>query len=139
MEVIPQIVESVETPGPALANPAIAHCVKEWEMAYRAEFEKSGSQDNAALKAGKAYRVVLPPLSSRENCRDFIACIAHGLLLGAVPENNAGKLLYAAQVALAVCVAEERSRELTGYAVYAALTESQAEHVQKFLPRRSKA
>jgi hypothetical protein len=61
------------------------------------------------------------------------------MLLGAIADKNAGKLLYAAQVALAVCCAEERSRELTGYAVYAALTESEAENVKKFLPRRSKA
>jgi hypothetical protein len=91
-------------------------------------------------KAGEAYRALLPPLTTRENCRDFIACVAQGILLGAIADKNSGKLLYAAQVALAVCCAEERSRELTGYAVYAALTETEAESVRKqFLPRRSKA
>jgi len=124
---------------PALANPAIARCARAYQDVYRAEFAKQGITSEATDKAGEAYRALLPPLTSRDNCRDFIACIAHGMLLGAIGDKNAGKLLYAAQVALAVCCAEERSRELTGYAVYAALTESEAENVKKFLPQRSKA
>jgi len=124
---------------PALANHAIARCARAFHDAYREEFAKQGSTSEATNKAGEAYRAILPPLTSRDNCRDFIACVAHGMLLGAISEKNAGKLLYAAQVALSVCCAEERSRELTGYAVYAALTESEAENVKKFLPQRSKA
>ena len=136
----PQPVEIIEQePGPALKNHAIARCAEAFENAYRTYLEEHESEYCATQKGGEAYRALLPPLTSRDNCRDFIACIAHGMLLGAIADKNAGKLLYAAQVALAVCCAEERSRELTGYAVYAALTESEAENVKKFLPHRSKA
>ncbi len=86
-------------PAPALAIPAIALCAKAWEDAFRAQLEQDGDEDDAITEAGKAYRAALPPLNCRDDCRDFIACVAHGMLLGAIPENNAGKLLYAAQVA----------------------------------------
>jgi hypothetical protein len=123
---------------PALENHAVARCVGAFEDAYRAEMNRDALNGDAVAKAGEAYRGALPPLISRDNCRDFIACIAHGILIGAIAEKFAGKLLYAAQVALAVCSAEEKSRELTGYAVYASLTASEAENVKKFLPQRSK-
>jgi hypothetical protein len=42
----------------------------------------------------------LPPLSGFENIRDFIACVAHAMLIGAIMDNLGTKLLYAAQIAL---------------------------------------
>jgi hypothetical protein len=42
----------------------------------------------------------MPQLSGRESIRDFIACTAHGILIGAIPPQQSGQLLYAAQVAL---------------------------------------
>ena len=135
----PKILDAADPSSPALSNFAIARCTTAWEKAYRAQIDKDGFESDAVREAGQAFRAAMPPLTTRDHCRDFIACVAQGMLLGAISEKNAGKLLYAAQVALSVCCAEERSRELTGYAVYAALTESEAENVKKFLPRRSKA
>ncbi len=134
----PIILEAVENPSPALANRAIARCARAFQDAYREEFAKQGFKIDATDKACEAYRALLPPLTSRDNCRDFIACVAHGMLLGAIDDKNAVKLLYAAQVALAACCAEERSRELAGYAVYADLTETQTQCARKLLSPRSK-
>ena len=135
----PQPVEIIEQePGPALKNHAIARCAEAFENAYRTYLEEHESEYCATQKGGEAYRALLPPLTSRENCRDFIACVAHGMLLGAISEKNAGKLLYAAQVALAVCCAEERSREMAGYAVYAELTGAGLACARKLLSPRSK-
>jgi hypothetical protein len=92
----------------------------------------------AASKAAEAYRAALPPLTTGDNCRDFIACVAHGILLGAIDDKNAGKLLYAAQVAIVANSADEKSRERAGYSVYADLTESEAARVKKFMPQRSR-
>jgi hypothetical protein len=132
------VVEIIEEPTPALANHAIARCARAFQDAYREQIEKNGFKTDAMKKACEAYRAALPPLTNRENCRDFVACIAHGILLGAVDDKNSGKLLYAAQVALAAVGAEERSQQLAGYAVYANLTESEAVRVKKFLPQRSR-
>ena len=71
--------------------------------------ESEESEYFAPSKAAEAYRAALPPLTSRENCRDFIACVAQGLLLGAIAEKDGGKLLYAAQIALSASGNQEKS------------------------------
>jgi hypothetical protein len=134
-----QVVEiTEEEPTPALKNHAIARCAEAFHDAYRARIKKGDGKFLAKDDAGEAYRALLPPLTSRDNCRDFIACVAHGMLLGAIPEANGGKLLYAAQVALAVFCAEERSREMAGYAVYADLTGAGLACARKLLAPPSK-
>lgn len=40
-----------------------------------------------------------PPLSGADNIRDFIACVAHGMLIAAIEGPAGARLLYAAQVA----------------------------------------
>jgi len=136
----PQPIEEVEEeePAPALKNHAIARCAEAFENAYRTYLEEHESEYCATQKGGEAYRALLPPLTSRDNCRDFIACVAHGMLLGAIPEANGGKLLYAAQVALGAVGAEERSREMAGYAVYADLTGAGLACARKLLAPPSK-
>jgi hypothetical protein len=64
--------------------------------------------------------------------------VAHGILLGAIHGTSAGKLLYAAQVALFAIASEEKSREMAGYAVYANLSETETARVKKFMPQRSR-
>jgi hypothetical protein len=41
----------------------------------------------------------MPSLSGPDNIRDFIACVAHGMLIGAIRDTDGARLLYAAQVA----------------------------------------
>jgi hypothetical protein len=82
-------------------NPAIARCMIEWQRVYREQRAKKESSFSASLVAAEAYRKAMPPLSGRENISDFIACVAHGMLIEAIGGNDATKLLYAAQVALA--------------------------------------
>jgi hypothetical protein len=67
----------------------------------------------------------MPPLSTRASCRDFIACVAQGILLGAISEKDGGKLLYAAQVALAAANVERNLPDASG------LTDSTAKRTRK--------
>jgi hypothetical protein len=97
--------------NPALANPAVARCCKAWRKVYRAAMEQCDYEAGAARKAGEAYRAAMPPLTSRESCRDFIACVAQGILIGAITEKNGGKLLYAVQVALAAANSEQNPQK----------------------------
>ena len=91
------------TDGPdRLSNPAVALCTRAWKKAFRAgtrngQLEVYGRQDAAV-----AFRENMPPLSTVQNCRDFIACVAQGMLLDAIDEKRGGKLLYAAQVAMGI-------------------------------------
>jgi hypothetical protein len=60
-----------------------------------------------------ALRLAMPPLSGYQNICDFITCAGYGMLLGAIKHKNAGKLLYAAQVALAAVPREPKTQTRT--------------------------
>jgi len=100
--------DAVDKSNPSFANPAVAHCCKAWKKAFRASVDAGKSELTASFQAGEAYRAAMPPLSTRDSCRDFIACVAQGILLGAVSEKDGGKLLYAAQVALAAANSDQK-------------------------------
>jgi hypothetical protein len=87
-------------PNPALKNPALACCCKVWRRVYRAKYRSTESERDASDKAGAAFRAALPPLTTPEDCRDFITCVAYGILIKAIADKDSGKLLYAAQIAL---------------------------------------
>ncbi|MGA3136215.1 MAG: hypothetical protein ABSC88_09505 [Terracidiphilus sp.] len=98
---------SAPAPGPDPARArALKRCCDAWKRAFKAHMDNSdgdnegGDRFLAAQEAGTAYCVAMPPLSGYENIRDFIACTAHGILIGAIPAQKSGQLLYAAQVAL---------------------------------------
>jgi hypothetical protein len=86
--------------NPISANPAVARCMSAWTLTYEKEKAKRKGDFDASLTAEKAYREAMPPLSGYENIRDFIACVAHAMLIGAILDDKGSKLLYAAQVAL---------------------------------------
>jgi hypothetical protein len=96
---LPAILNAADLSNPALANPAVARCCRIWQSVFRAELERGEHPVLAARSAGEAYRGAMPSLTGEQNIRDFVACVAHGILLQAIDEKNAGKLLYAAQVA----------------------------------------
>jgi hypothetical protein len=89
-----------EESSPVPENSAIARCYSEWQRVYKKEKAKGQYWVLAANSAGQAYRNAMPPLTGKENIRDFVACVAHGMLIGAIEGKDGTKLLYAAQVAL---------------------------------------
>ncbi len=80
-------------------NLAVARCCDAYTTAMKAASARGKGQVFATLDAEKAYRSAMPPLSGYENIRDFIACTAHAMLIGAIDGANGTRLLYAAQVA----------------------------------------
>jgi hypothetical protein len=92
-------------PNPSNAKAALKRCCSAWQRAFKA-YDKDSFCENmsgvfAAKDAGNAYCNAMPMLAGYEGVRDFIACAAHGILIGAIPPEKSGQLLYAAQVALA--------------------------------------
>lgn len=81
-------------------NPAIIRCYSEWQRVYKAEKAKGENWFNALKSAGQAYRKAMPPLTGQENIRNFVACVAHGMMIDAIEGKDGTRLLYAAQVAL---------------------------------------
>jgi hypothetical protein len=86
--------------APAFAaslNPAIARCCEAWTQTF--DDRTAMGLSSPEYHAHKSYRQAMPPLSGAENIRDFIACTAHGMLIGAIASDDGARLLYAAQVA----------------------------------------
>lgn len=85
---------------------AAARCREALERAYldtlaapeTAESENA-CRTRAIDAAARAYRQAMPPLSGAENIRNFIACVAQGILLDVFTGSEPNQLLYAAQVA----------------------------------------
>jgi hypothetical protein len=94
---------------------AIKRCMAAWRRSFNAYMENSDGDSTdkifAANEADKAYCNAMPLLSGYESIRDFIACTAHGILIGAIPPQQSGHILYAAQVALSTLQCEPKPRK----------------------------
>jgi hypothetical protein len=49
---------------------------------------------------GAAYRAEMPIATNREQIQDYIACVLHGLAIGAIDQDLSTKLLYGAQISI---------------------------------------
>ena len=100
------------SPTPSSPKAALRRCRIAWQRAFKAYMDQSNgsSMDRvfADREAGDAYCNAMPILTGFEGIRDFIACAAHGILIGAITRDKSSQLLYAAQVALAA-LSHERS------------------------------
>ena len=84
-------------------NPAVHRCCLAAQKTAQASLEEDPDDTLQALwNATNSYCNAMPSLAGHENIRDFIACVAQGMLLGVIYHDEAPKLLYAAQVALSV-------------------------------------
>ena len=80
-------------------NPSFYHCLDSYMRAFK-RAKRQGRDHSAAIKiANKAYSSAIPLLSSNDNIDDFVACVAHGMLLELISGPDGARLLYAAQVA----------------------------------------
>jgi hypothetical protein len=81
-------------------NHAVGRCTDAWNQSYQQEFSRIRSEALCQHAARRAFSNAMPPLIGYDNIRDFFACCAQGVLLGALDPQKSAKLLYAAQVAL---------------------------------------
>jgi hypothetical protein len=121
------LVESIPTPAPLATpapafdphplqtRPAFKRCTAAWQRTFKAGMEGTDLNEIAAVfaahDAGEAYCKAMPLLSGYENIRDYIACAAHGMLIGAIRPYRSSQVLYAAQLALATFNCEPKSRK----------------------------
>ena len=99
-DLLPRLTQAIdELEVTALENPAVAKCTRLYMLLYAETLARGDSDSAAKSNACQAYRLAMPALIGQRNVRDFIACATHGVLLGAIPREEASSLLYAAQVA----------------------------------------
>lgn len=96
---------------PAESNPAVARCLKAWNAAYRATERNGEDEEECAYVAAMAYCEALPPLFGVRNIRNYIACVAHGVAIGAIDRSEGSGLIYAAQVAFSTRRIRPSSRQ----------------------------
>jgi hypothetical protein len=87
----------------ALTNSAVARCCAAGARTYSTVLAKRRNTCEASRAAHEAFRRAMPPLSGADNIRDFIACVAHGMLIESIGNDVGARLLYAAQVASGAC------------------------------------
>lgn len=80
-------------------NSAVASCCRAWDQAKKQAQADGKGTVFSNLDAAQAYRLAMPFLEGAAPIRDFIACVARGMLLGAIAGADGARLLYAAQVA----------------------------------------
>lgn len=94
---------TLPSPGPegqpVTAEDAVSACIDAFTRARLAARQSNRGPIAAGDIAAEAYCRALPRLSSPENIRAFIACVAHGLAMAIIEGPRASRLLYAAQVA----------------------------------------
>ena len=121
------LVESIPTPAPLATpapafdphplqtRPAFKRCTAAWQRTFKAGMEGTDGNEIAAVFAAHDAREAdckaMPLLSGYENIRDYIACAAHGMLIGAIRPYRSSQVLYAAQLALATFNCEPKSRK----------------------------
>ncbi|HEY6491070.1 MAG: hypothetical protein WCC26_01210 [Terracidiphilus sp.] len=87
-------------------NPAIVRCCDALARAYQDVFacpepnETDKDRETRARDAAiEGFRKAMPPLCGPDNIRNFIACVAYGMLFEVFADAESRHLLYAAQVA----------------------------------------
>ena len=95
---------------PAAANPAIARCLQAHADARKAALSAKKDEWDTNRDAKVAYRNAMPPLTGARNIRDFVARVAHAMVITAIDGSDATRLLYAAQVASTAHIAHRRKK-----------------------------
>lgn len=109
----------ITAPASRLSTPssspkaALRYARAAWQRAFDAYMDGDPTGDAfaevcAEHHGGRAYCRAMPILATREGIRDFLACVAEGVLIDAIVPEKAGHLLYAAQVAQAVLNSSEQ-------------------------------
>ncbi|MGA2350700.1 MAG: hypothetical protein ABSF70_09735 [Terracidiphilus sp.] len=91
-----------ESSVPVPENPIVANCSAIFQSVYKAQKENGRHWIIASKIAGQAYRRAMPSLMGEENIRNFVACVAYGILIDAIEAKSSSTLLQAARVALSM-------------------------------------
>jgi hypothetical protein len=80
-------------------NLAVEICLQSYLDRKKEELDKGSKHAVVEQLARLAYAATLPKLSNADCVRDFIACVVHGMAIGAIPSSEGTRLLYGAQIA----------------------------------------
>ena len=95
---------------PPFEKSAVGRCNQAWVLARDHALATGMSPVSAILAGNKAFKYAMPTLVDADSIRDYIACVAQGILVGAIGDVLGTKLLYAAQVARSAINGQARQK-----------------------------
>jgi hypothetical protein len=120
---------------PDLEPTVVGRCCEAWYCAYEKAAGQGRGELSCGLRANAAYRAAMPPLTCAENVPGFVACVAHGLLLGTIVDSIATRLFHAAQVVSRACKSSSsRSQAASRIKYSSAKTVSQEQAMSAEIP-----
>jgi hypothetical protein len=87
--------------APRPLKDAVHNCLLAYNRAFDAERAAGGTESAAEDKAGAAFRIAMPILTSKGNVQAFIACVSYGMVRRAFWHDEGPRFLAAAKTALA--------------------------------------
>ncbi|MFY9854877.1 MAG: hypothetical protein WAK26_13465 [Terracidiphilus sp.] len=111
MNEAPTAVIDQPSPVPPTRNAAVVRCCTARESSLRESRAKALNRFETKDNANAAYCDAMPDLSGHQNIRDFIACVAHGMVTGVIHAIEGPKFLYAAQVAIGALRREPKEQK----------------------------
>jgi hypothetical protein len=91
-------------------NLAVEICLQTYASTMQEQIDKEVTGPQVQSLGRVAYAAALPMLSNADCIRDFIACVVHGMAIGAIPSSDGTRLLYGAQVAHAALPGGKKRR-----------------------------
>ncbi|WP_058188367.1 hypothetical protein [Terracidiphilus gabretensis] len=91
------------------SNEAVQFCLEIWKEAYDKAISRGTQEYFASKAAHDAYRDAMPDLTGLAEVQDFIACVGRGILVRAIDQDEAAKLLAAARIASQCFSAAEKA------------------------------
>jgi hypothetical protein len=85
--------------SPVAQNAAVQRCCDARLRAFEVSKAKDENFFDTKQRAEAAYHGAMPTLCDHQSLLDFIACVTHGMVIGAIDSIDGPRLLYAAQVA----------------------------------------
>jgi hypothetical protein len=92
--------EDQSLPATSSPNRAVTRCSDAFTRVYKAEMAKGSLEIMAIKRAGRAFKNEMPTLIGCDDIRDFLACVARGILLDAIDPVQASRLISSARAAL---------------------------------------
>ena len=91
---------ALEDPPSLPIRSAVQRCCDARDRAIQDSKAKKLSHYDTKDRASAAYREAMPDLLGYDDIREFIACVAHAMVIEVIDQIDGPKLLYAAQVAI---------------------------------------
>jgi hypothetical protein len=103
--------EALTQPAPDQTFQPLELCLAAYARGFQAAAQSGQTRFRCERTGDRAFKNVMPPLTTTQNIADFIACVTGGMLCGAILYREGKQLLSAAHIAHSVVREHVRSHK----------------------------